>query len=381
MGDRNVNLNRIMLTKYFTKNKFRLIFILLSIVIGSATIAALVNLYMDIDIKMKQELRTYGTNVIIKKSGTSQNKSYLSSSDISRASSFLDKNKVVGFTPYLYGVADSKSQRFVIAGVDLKEFNKLVPYFRTVKKIPEKGFSPMSAHIGKALATKINAKPGDIIKVQNSLGTGSVNLKIISIFESGGVEDDQLITGISVSQKLFDKNGKADLIAVSYIGDNDDIKAVSEKAKNLNLKISPVFSISKSEGSILTKINSLTLFVSITILLSAILATAITLASLIYERRYEIGIKKAIGASDKKIVTELMMEATIAGIIGGLLGWLAGIGIAQVISLTLFNSLISVRIITVLITVLVALFITSVSSVIPIKRALIAEPASILRNE
>lgn len=381
--DKTVNMKRIMLINIFKRNKMRLITIILSIVIGSSTVTALVEVYTDINVKMRKELRAYGANVIIRHTGISK-KNQLNLKNVNELRRFFNNRNVQGYSPLIFGVADSGDNRFIVVGLDLKELGKLSPYIKIIKKIKKPtGISTSTAIIGKDLANKLNIKPGDKIRLKNSIDSAShSSVQITSVIESGNVEDDQLLVDTSLAQTMFKKD-TIDQVNVSFAGSMDEINFIKNKISKVysGITLSPINKISKSEGTILRKINTLTLFVSLVILLSTVLATTITLASMIYERRHEIGIKKAIGASDKIIFTEFFTEGLFAGLFGGVFGWILGIGIAQIISLSLFNSLISIRIGTVLITILVALLITSVSSVIPIKRALLAEPASILRNE
>ena len=50
------------------------------------------------------------------------------------------------------------------------------------------------------------------------------------------------------------------------------------------------------------------------------------------ERTREIGIRKAIGATRKNVLTQFLTEATILSVLGGLIGVAVGVGIAQLIS-------------------------------------------------
>ena len=47
------------------------------------------------------------------------------------------------------------------------------------------------------------------------------------------------------------------------------------------------------------------------------------------ERLYEIGLRKAIGASDTEVFLQFLLEAVVLSLIGGLLGAASGIGVTK----------------------------------------------------
>ena len=57
------------------------------------------------------------------------------------------------------------------------------------------------------------------------------------------------------------------------------------------------------------------------------------------ERTQEIGLRKAIGATEKDILTQFLLEAVILTALGGAIGILLGAGLAFIISLVLSSAL------------------------------------------
>ncbi|HZQ09743.1 MAG TPA: ABC transporter permease [Anaerolineae bacterium] len=62
------------------------------------------------------------------------------------------------------------------------------------------------------------------------------------------------------------------------------------------------------------------------------LAVINTMIMSVNERRHEIGLKKAIGASDGEIIFEYLLEAAAIGLLGGLLGLALGWGVATLLN-------------------------------------------------
>lgn len=374
----------VMLRRYFNHKRSRLLLVLVSVIIGSATLAAVANVYQDIDAKMRKELRAYGANLTVRKTGDSATNetARLSGKDIANISTAMKDSHIIAASPYLYGIAEWENHRFAVLGADVSKLNKLAPYL--IKSRDRGGFKKDIVLIGKSLAAASGLKPGDEIVLKNPLKPDNfLKRRIALIIETGDGLDDQLVTDIEAMQVFLGQKDQADLYAVSFLGSNNDLETAIQKLRQLDpgLKVSPINKISRAEGSFLEKISALTLFVSAAIFISAVLATAITLSSIVFERRYEIGIKKAVGASNNDIVFEFAVESLITGIAGGLIGWIAGIGIAQVIGLSLFSSYISIRIPTIIMSVVVALMISGCASIFPLRAVLNVRPAIVLRNE
>ena len=106
-----------------------------------------------------------------------------------------------------------------------------------------------------------------------------------------------------------------------------------------------------------------------------------TMMAVVTERRKEIGLKKALGASNKEVVMDFLGEGILLGIIGGLLGVILGYLFANRVSISVFTR--TVRFLWALmpITVLASVIITVVACVIPVSKAVDVEPALVLRGE
>ncbi len=77
-------------------------------------------------------------------------------------------------------------------------------------------------------------------------------------------------------------------------------------------------------GEAFSIFNAITVGVAIISLVVGGLSVINTMAMSVAERTREIGIKRAIGGSRRRIVRELMTEAALIGLIGGLIGLLLG---------------------------------------------------------
>ena len=98
-------------------------------------------------------------------------------------------------------------------------------------------------------------------------------------------------------------------------------------------------------------------------------------------RRKEIGLRKALGASDKSIMLEFMGEGLLLGFIGGLIGSFLGFGFAFLVSTNVFNSTITFLPGLIPITIIVALAVTALACILPVRNATKVDPALVLKGE
>ena len=147
-----------------------------------------------------------------------------------------------------------------------------------------------------------------------------------------------------------------------------------------NAAAHPVRQIAESEGKILDKTQLLMLLITVLSLLSSSLGVSNLISANIMERSRELGLLKALGATNIAVVLSVLAEIFIAGIIGGVFGYFVGLGFAQLIGETVFGSGIAVNPYVVpLIAVLMSLVLI-IGSVPAIRMLLSLHPAEVLHG-
>jgi putative ABC transport system permease protein len=111
------------------------------------------------------------------------------------------------------------------------------------------------------------------------------------------------------------------------------------------------------------------------------ICVATTMISAVAERRREIGLKKALGASNRSLFSEFLGEAVFLGLLGGLLGAFLGLLFAQGVSLNVFHRPIAWHSSLAPLTVTASAFVTVLSSLLPLKQAVSVDPVIVLRGE
>jgi len=193
---------------------------------------------------------------------------------------------------------------------------------------------------------------GQVIKVKSSSQTeaGGIPLRVIGVVASRGSsffqdQDDQIflplkigqeqLLGIHYLQAINIKIDSADNVDQSVA----DITAVLNQQHHIKQSIDQDFTVRNIADaiSILTTItNALSLFLTtmagIALLVGGIGILNIMLVT-VAERTREIGLRKAVGASNGAILKQFLLEAGVLTSLGGIIGIIAGIIIAYLIAL------------------------------------------------
>ena len=240
---------------------------------------------------------------------------------------------------------------------------------------------------------------GKTIEMSQSRKSVKIRYTIVGVFQNQFEQYVKAMGGrriprfVRMPLKSYDKvydlktNGYTDLIIESK---NPDLMSQDmAKAKHILENITGVKDLyevgtlsdgASSFDNILTTLNLFVTFVAgISLFVGGIGVMNIMLVSGI-ERTKEIGIRKAIGASDKDILIQFLMESVIltgcGGILGIVIGIILAIGIGNIISIppvfSISSSLISLG---------VSMGIGIIFGVIPAKKAAELNPVDALRSE
>ncbi|MDO8671587.1 MAG: FtsX-like permease family protein, partial [Dehalococcoidia bacterium] len=180
--------------------------------------------------------------------------------------------------------------------------------------------------------------------------------------------------------------GKPDAISVVQVSALSSKRPLSAVAKAIEARVpgsqaKVIGQIADAEVSILAKVQLLMALIAVLVLLASGLALGSTMAANILERTREIGLMKALGAGDRRILSLFLAETAATAVVGGVLGYLVGLGLAQVIGRTVFNSAIAPSLLAAFATLFVALAMCLLASAVPVRRALAIDPAVTLKGE
>ena len=331
----------------FSKKKFNFITIisLISIVgvtIGVAALIIVLSVFNGFSSKVTAILVSFDPHIRVEAEGGNKLADY---------NSLQEKIKNAGIkssTPYTLNkgmLANSASNEVVfIKGVNENEINK-VSGIKDVMRFGKFDLSDNGEYggivLGLSLMGKLKSRPGDTITLlspaglENSL-TQFVDPKtkkfiITGVYDSDNKDYDGNYAYISIanSQDLFQLGNLVNGIEMRLenIIDSESEKEKLIKTLGSDFNVMTWYDLHKDFYSIL-KVERWVAFV----ILSLIIAVASfnilgSLTMTVIEKKRDIGVLKAMGATDKMITNIFMFEGISVGVIGMVVGTLLGLGI------------------------------------------------------
>jgi permease domain protein len=121
--------------------------------------------------------------------------------------------------------------------------------------------------------------------------------------------------------------------------------------------------------------------VSLIVLALTLVGVSTTMTVIVSERRNEIGLRKALGASGRAISLEFYCEAAALGAIGGVTGTAVGYALAVAVSVGVFEQPLGFRWWLAVLAILMTALVAVIASYSPVRRASRIDPALVLREE
>ncbi|HCB01092.1 MAG TPA: hypothetical protein DEP19_01805 [Anaerolineae bacterium] len=350
-------------------NKLRSILTILGIVIGVATVVALLSIGKGATASITSQIQSGGSNLLTVSPGRmqtgfagvgqSQQPSYLYYEDYELLESNLTNN-VSAIVPavqssYVVKFGD-ESFTATIVGVmeEQKDVRSLTVLDGRFITDGDNKSQALVVVLGNGIAEDLF---GSLSPIGKTISINGIKFQVVGVLEAKGASigspDENIFIPIETGYlKLFGDsalhNGKKTinniLVSVESTDSMDTVSAQIEYMLRRSHDLKPsdesdfnVMNQSDTLETLNTVTQTLTIFLGaiagISLLVGGIGIMNIMLVS-VTERTKEIGLRKAVGATKNQILTQFLIETVTLSLLGGVVGILLGVGIASVFSAT-----------------------------------------------
>ena len=421
---------RRMLLSVLVRQKKKLFLIALTVALGVSLATAMLNVMFDVGDKVNQELKAYGANLnIVPKGAALVNElyqlddkqdaiQYIKQDDLVKIKMIFWAYNIVDFAPYLTTQVMVNGKPVTLVGT---WFNKhltiptgdevdtgmlTMKSWWSIEGNTMKDDNLQGVMVGETIAKQLNLKLGDSIELTSS--TQKITLTVNNIFHSGGVEDNELYVSLPVAQNLANKAGLVERVEVSALTtpENDLARKAAQDPNSLSrtewdtwyctayissiayqleelmpdVRVKAIMQVAESEGSILQKTQLLMLLLTILSLICSALAISNLVTANVIERSTEIGLLKALGATNTSVAMLILTEILIIALLGGMVGYFIGLGFAQIIGQTVFGSFVEPKMIIVPLVLIMVSLITLLGSLPALRIMMFLRPTDVLHG-
>ncbi|WP_409199589.1 ABC transporter permease [Methanobrevibacter sp. DSM 116169] len=222
--------------------------------------------------------------------------------------------------------------------IPIKENNNLYLYGSNINDLNDLNFKIIEGKmfdsnqneiiIGKLCSNSKNLKINDNIKINN------ISYKITGIFESGTLLDSYGFTSFNNLETITNStNNNATMLFVKVNDVNNLEQITNEIDSEYGDKITIITTINdiSSVNTIYNMFLGAKLGITLLVLLVGAISIVNTMLSNVYERTREIGVLKAVGWSNKKILIMVIGESVVLTLIGALIGSILGVILVEFI--------------------------------------------------
>ena len=197
--------------------------------------------------------------------------------------------------------------------------------------------------IGKLIKVDLFLKTDPIGKYINLSG---IPYKVVGVFEDDGGDDEEriLYMPLTTAQQVYGNNDYVDQINLTYEPELDYNQAI-DFGLDLEKKLKKRFLVNENDQRAIRVLNMamqnkainqmtsvlgiLILTIGMGTLIAGVVGISNIMIFIVKERTKEIGIRKALGASPRSIVSIILIESILITAMAGYLGLFIGVGILE----------------------------------------------------
>lgn len=380
-----------MLFAAMIRRRSRAVMAVVSSAVGAATMFCLMAVCLAVPAQMSAEIRQFGANLVVIPVAAGDAHAEITSPQGDAIVGVVTRDVPARSAGYRYENVRINRTPYLLAGIEVSQAESLNRHWDVDGRWPQAG----EALVGVDVAQATGLQVGSVVTIEqvasdsltgtstSSANARQVQLRVAGIVQTGAEEDAIVYTTVADVATLTQQERGWDVVEFSV-----DTSAVSMDqviaevlASDATVSARPVSKITTADTRIISMLTTLFWVVSIVVLTLTLVGVSTTMTVIVSERRQEIGLRKALGASNRDIAREFRTEAIAYGLVGGIVGTAIGYGLAQIVSLGVFNRAVGFEPLMALGSVLVAALVAALAAFSPVRRASRFEPAVVLRED
>ncbi len=407
-----------MLLSAVFRRKSRALMAVIATLVGAATLFCLAAICLVVPQQMSDEMRAYGANIIVTPI-EGEWKNGIDRAMVLHTNDMVLAKGAMRSATYRYENVRINAAPYVLAGIDVRSVKSLNKHWNVDGSWPSGGNVMVGRDVASAMGLKIGSriaiayrssdntngshKPAQKSEDKSAeqsaqkssqqklvegrvstdiMDTHGTTFRVCGILDTGGAEDSMLYALNADVNTLTGVKRGADVIA--YSSSAPSVDAVVRSINNMTsmrVRAQQVTKVTAADTGIITMLRSLFCIVSLVVLALMMVGVSTTISSIVQQRRNEIGLRKALGASAKSIGVEFTAEAGLYGFVGGIAGTAVGYVFARLLAAMVFARDLGVNWWLVAFSVAFSLIAACVAALPPVLRASKIDPAIVLREE
>ena len=413
--------NTMFITMLFSavfRRKSRAVMAVIATLVGAATLFCLAAICIVVPQQMSDEMRAYGANIIVTPI-EGEWKNGIDRAMVLHTNDMVIAKGAMRSATYRYENVRINASPYVLAGIDVRSVKSLNKHWNVDGSWPSSGNVMVGRDVASAMGLKIGSriaiayrssdntdgshKPADKSasksanqSAQNSsqqklvegrvstdiMDTHGTTFRVCGILDTGGAEDSMLYALNADVNTLTGVKRGADVIAYSSSAPSVDavVRSINDMT-SMRVRAQQVTKVTAADTGIITMLRSLFCIVSLVVLVLMMVGVSTTISSIVQQRRNEIGLRKALGASARSIGVEFTAEAGVYGFVGGIAGTAVGYVFARLLAAMVFSRDLGVNWWLVVFSIVFSVAASCVAALPPVLRASKIDPAIVLREE
>lgn len=343
---------------------------LLAVATAAAVATCLLNLYTDVQKKLRSEFRGYGANlVVIAKSNRG-----LPPDALHRVDRIIGPAGMAA--PFSYVIASATNgDPVVVVGTDFGRVQKLNRWWAATGW-PQ---TPGQALVGIRAAAALSAQERRPFEL--AYGARPLRLQAAGALKTGSGEDSRVYVTLDELRRWTGEPLQS--IEVAVTGTTEEILQTRVRiAREFpDAEVRPIRQIIEAEARVLGKTRSALLASVAVIVVTVALCVLSTLIASALDRRKETALMRALGAGQRLVGSIFAAEAAVLGAAGALLGFPIGVGMAMWIGRANFHASVVPRWELLPVVLGGCIAIALISAALPIALLHRVQPAVLLKGE